>query len=63
MMTIGLPETPEVQEIFHLMDVDDNGDIDFREFITGLLFYNHSIRFELCINKSCKKARHSLRLI
>jgi hypothetical protein len=34
---LGLPDTPYTQNLFHLLDVDESGSIDFREFITGTL--------------------------
>merc|ERR1712000_156113 len=32
---LSLPDSPIVTELFHLLDVSDTGDIDFREYIAG----------------------------
>ncbi len=34
---LGLPDTEYTEQLFNLMDVDESGQIDFREFITGAL--------------------------
>lgn len=39
---LGLDDSPEMLNLFTLMDEDDTGEIDFREYLVGFCMVNHS---------------------
>ncbi len=53
---LGLPDTEYTEHLFHLMDVDESGQIDFREFITG----THTLHTTLYTLHRVNKGTHTL---
>ncbi|KAK7115276.1 hypothetical protein V1264_001176 [Littorina saxatilis] len=43
---LQLPESPALQEVFHLYDRDGSGTIDFREYVIGLMLVSHPVNSE-----------------
>lgn len=43
---LGLPVNPLVRELFTILDTDDSGEIEFREYITGMALISEQLSDE-----------------
>eukprot|EP00271_Cylindrocystis_brebissonii_P020712 TRINITY_DN6986_c0_g1_i2.p1 TRINITY_DN6986_c0_g1~~TRINITY_DN6986_c0_g1_i2.p1 ORF type:complete len:505 (-),score=94.31 TRINITY_DN6986_c0_g1_i2:775-2289(-) len=47
--TLGLPDTENTRNVFAVLDVAEQGEVEFREFVAGLAFLSRHEKFPKCV--------------